>query len=279
MQVIDFARSFLTFRVDVLKQPPTTFTHEPIVTLNNARILLECRCVITDKPTARTEEFVLGASCKTERVGPDRDIWVQPNADFAPVFSKRQFLTIKTYDRVGRQLPFYPPSNGLQSDRHSGLVAEAFDNVRIDLARTEGETLSSAKAIIDSILNNDPQVAHTTYETDRYLVELQYPIKTINASEREGIYQTDTGPILFPDLSRDWDELIDGMQLAYSAFNCPDWIEFIVRVPTPINEEISVYHYSQSERVTCTNRILRCVPVREIPRPHVAAETFAKSTT
>lgn len=279
MQVIDFARSFLTFRVDVLKQPPTTFTHEPIVSLNNARILVECRCLITDKHRGQTEEFVLGASCKTERVGPDRDIWVQPNADFAPVFSKRHFLTIKTYDSVGRQLPFYPPTNGLQPDRHSGLVAEAFDNVRIDLARTEGETLSSTKAIIDSILNNDPQVAHTTYETERYLVELQYPIKTINASEREGIYQTDTGPILYPDLTRDWDQLIDSMQLAYSAFNCPDWIEFLVRVPTQLGEGISVYHYARSERVTCRNQILRCVPAREIPRPHVATENFAKSKT
>ena len=27
------------------------------------------------------------------------------------------------------------------------------------------------------------------------------------------------------------------MELAYSAFNCPYWIEFILRVPTPISDE------------------------------------------
>ena len=36
--------------------------------------------------------FALGANCKTEQVGVDRDIWMEPNADFVPIMSGLRFL-------------------------------------------------------------------------------------------------------------------------------------------------------------------------------------------
>ena len=87
MQTVDFARSFLLFRNDYLKRPAPTASHAPPSSLNNVRILLECVCEIADKQADKAQTFVLGASCKTERVGVDRDIWLHPNADFAPMFS------------------------------------------------------------------------------------------------------------------------------------------------------------------------------------------------
>ena len=81
--VCDFSRSFLTFRLDFEKKAPATVSHRPPYSLNNARIQIECRCRLTDKRTGEMQTFVLGASCKTERVGVDHDIWTEPNADFA----------------------------------------------------------------------------------------------------------------------------------------------------------------------------------------------------
>ena len=98
MKLIDFSRSFLTFRIDTLKKPPITVSHKPPFTLNNVRIPIECRCRITQKSTGMAEDFVLGANCKTERVGVDRDIWHHPNADFVPIFSQKRGLAIKTFD-------------------------------------------------------------------------------------------------------------------------------------------------------------------------------------
>ena len=46
------------------------------------------------------------------------------------------------------------------------------------------------------------------------------------------------------------------MQLAYVAFNTSSWAEFIVRVPTPLTEEISVYHYSENVRLDTHNQII-----------------------
>ena len=71
--VLEFARSSLTFRVDWDRMAPKTFSHKPPYALNNARIQLESRLRVTERGSGRVHTFVLGASCKTERVGADVD--------------------------------------------------------------------------------------------------------------------------------------------------------------------------------------------------------------
>jgi hypothetical protein len=257
MTAIDFCDSYLTFRVDCKKFAPVTVTHKPRWTLNNARIQIECRCTIADLTTRQREEFVLGASCKTERVGEERDLWLQPNADFAPIYSERSFMHLKTYDRVGQSMAFYLSSRGEQSDRFSGSVGDAFDNVRIDLTTVDALALRSTDDIVTATLSNQPLVAHTRLVTDRYQVDLEYPIKTMNVNERENIYQTDTGPVLLPDLTRDFDDLINGFELAYCAFNNPSWIEFLVRAPSEVAPGTSVYHYCKPVRYEAQSSLYR----------------------
>ena len=257
MKTIDFARSFLTFRIDTSKKDPITVSHKPPFSLNNCRIPIECRCEITDKRTKRSEEFVLRANCKTERVGVERDIWTQPNADFVAIFSRTRFLTLKTFDRADRRVMLYPPSRGEQSQRLAGSVAEAFDSVRIDLSHCEGTILETADQIVGAVLENWRLVARTEIENKDYVALIEYPIKTMNANERDKIYQPDTGPVILPDLSRKSEDLINGLELAFVAFNSPSWAEFIVRVPTLVAEGISVFHYSRPVRLDTTNEVVR----------------------
>ena len=47
------------------------------------------------------------------------------------------------------------------------------------------------------------------------------------------------------------------MRLAYSAFNVPDWIEFLVRGPTRLTDDISVWHYSEPVRRDVHNEMFR----------------------
>ena len=54
--------------------------------------------------TGTTQTFVLGASCKTERVGAERDLFLEPNADFMPVISDDSFMHLKTFARIGPRL-------------------------------------------------------------------------------------------------------------------------------------------------------------------------------
>ena len=200
---------------------------------------------------------MLGASCKTERVGGEGDIWLEPNADFCPIFSDDRYLSLKTYSQVGTTMELFPPGSGSQSDRQTGLIDETYDSVKIDMTECEGTPLDSAQEIVEAVLANQNLVARTELENDRYHALIEHPVKTINANERDWIYQTDTGPVLFPDLSVEPDAMLTSLELAYSAFNCPDWIEFIVRRVTPTTSDVSVYHYSDAVRCDSRNQMLR----------------------
>src|SRR5262249_16602211 len=146
----------------------------------------------------------------------------------------------------------------------TGRIADAFDRVTTHISHSEGEWLRSSGEIISAVLSHAPLTAQTQFETDQYIATLQYPVKTINASDRDNIYQTDTGPVLFPYLTGDPDSLIEGMDLAFCAFNCPEWAEFLLRVPTPVADNTSVLHYSRSIHLETRNRLLRLETPRQI---------------
>ena len=259
MQTVDFARSSLTFRIDYLKRVAETGSHEPPSSLNSARILLECVCEIVDNETGAAQTFVMGASCKTERVGVARDIWIHPNADFVPILSQDRYLIVKTYEVANMGVPFFPPSRGMQPERQVGNVADAYDNLSLDVRRVEGEILETPAQIVEATLDpsGPPLVGRTVINEGRYTAVLEFPVKTMNASERDFIYQTDTGPVLMPDFSREPDDLITGFEMAFVAFNSPDWAEFVVRVPTSVGEGIEVYHYSKFVRLDTQNQVFR----------------------
>lgn len=256
MRTVDFSRSFLTFRINTLMKSPITTSHKPPYSLNNARIQIECRCEIREKQTGTSHEFVLGASCKTERVGVERDIFTEPNADFAPIFSRHLFMNLKTFDRADKGVMFYPPERGVQPERQFGKVAEAFESVQIDIHHCEGEALETPEEIVKAVLAKHPAVARTEIEGERYVALIECPVKTMNVNERDMIYQTDTGPVLFPDFSREPEDLIRGFELAFASFNCPMWTEFIVRAKTPVAEGVTVYHYSKRVRVDSRNQVV-----------------------
>jgi hypothetical protein len=248
-KVLDFARSTMTFRIDIDKMPPKTLSHRPPYPMNNARVVLDSRCRITELATRRTHTIVQGASCKTERVGADAALWLVPNGDFIPIFSDDAFMHIKTFARAGMGSQLESPGGGEQPDRLRVPIEGTFERVHLDLVELDGEPLDGAEAIVEAVLANERLVGVHRLESDRYRVEIEYPVKTINANERDWVYQTDTGPILFPDLDCEPDELLTRLELAFTAANNPDWAEFIVRTPTPVAEGVEVYHYSKAIRL------------------------------
>ena len=258
MIVPNFAASFLTFRIDWNLKQSLTSSHKPPFTLNNARIQIESTCKITDRVSGAAETFVLGASCKTEYVGVDRDMWTAPNADFCIILSAESFLILKSWDRKNKGVMLYPASLGEQPERQSGRVIDTYERVRFNVRNVTAKRLDGRQAIVEATLANDILVGRCAYVLhDRFDVEIDFPIKTMNANEREWVYQTDTGPILFPDLSADCDSWIDSFYLAYVAFNNDDWAEFILQVPTPLNESVSVNHYSRAVQMKTRNSIYR----------------------
>jgi hypothetical protein len=164
-------------------------------------------------------------------------------------------MHLKTYAQCGMDVELFGQGGCRQSDRQHGLNRQAFDDVRIDLVERDAEELTSARTIVDATLANRPLIARTTLDSERYSAVIEYPVKTMNANERDMIYQTDTGPVLFPDLEGEFENMIAGFELAFAAFNCPDWTEFIIRAPTQVAGEVRVQHYSRKLRVDCSNQV------------------------
>jgi hypothetical protein len=261
VRVLEYARSSIFFRIDLDVRMPKTLSHEPPYRMNNARIQIDGLCRVTERATGRLHTFVLGGDCKTERVGADADLFLDPNADFIPLFSDDSFMHIKTFARAGTVAQAYPPGSGEQKDRLTTKIAETFDRVHLDLIEREGELLAGAREIVDAVLANDVLVGIHRFSTERYTAEIEYPIKTINANERDIVYQTDTGPILIPDLDRDPEDLLVGMELAFTASNAPDWAQFVIRTRTPIADGVEVYHYAKLVRMDgIENEFYRIAP-------------------
>jgi hypothetical protein len=257
IDVTDFDRSYIRWRIDTTKKEAVTVSKKLPMTLNVVRIALECRVLITERATNLTTEYVLGTSCKTEQVSVTEGIWHQPNADFCVIAARQEFMAVKRWDRADKGVLRYPPTLGAQPERQVEDPRKAFDGFSIDVALRPGRILSSIDEILEVLPSNAPVASHTEYEVSGYHVLIEYPVKTVNYSERERYYQVDTGPVLLPDFRGRHARMIERLRLAYVAHNCPDWTEFIVNVPTPLTDDIKVHHYSQSQRIEgTTNRLI-----------------------
>lgn len=260
MNTTDFNRSYLRFRLEPAAQAPITVTGTMPTLVNNVRINLECRCELTHRPSGRRHTYILGASCKTERVGVERDCWMLPNADFCLVASEDEFLVIKSWAQANMPVADNGAATQTLLDRQSGSSREAWTTFDFKLRPASGQALTSLEQIIGAIQSDRSINARTEYIDGDWNVMIEHPVKTINYSEVDKVYQTDTGPVLLPDLSADrlarGPRLIDCFDLAYSAFNSASWTEFIVNVPTPISDGARVNHYSKSRRIEPVQNVL-----------------------
>jgi hypothetical protein len=84
----------------------------------------------------------------------------------------------------------------------------------------------------------------------------EFPVKTMNTRRADDLYQVDTGPLAFPDLTKRHERNVDGISLAFVAFNAPDFADFVVEVPTSLGEGMpEVHHYSELISLPAQNRV------------------------
>jgi hypothetical protein len=251
--LIDPVASFVTWRVDTLRKPPTTASHRPPRTLNNARVPLDCITWLRDPVSGASDRLLLGMSCKTERVGVAEDMWLSPNADFVPVVADAHFLAIKTYARVGMGVSLYPPGSGTQPERQVVTSEEAFDAVHVRLTEVEAEPLADPDGIVAAVLAGRRLLTRMELVLEGLEVVLLFPVKTINVNERDMEYQIDTGPLAIPAHRREG-PLVSTAELCFVASNRPHHAEFLVRAPTPAGEGVAVHHYSRVLKVAARTR-------------------------
>jgi len=231
MTACDFGRSFATFVTEGRG--------------NNARIQVEAICDVVE-PGGQTR-YVLVASCKAEDTYAAADLFRLPNYDFCAVFSLQEYCIV----RAGLPLT--------ACWRDSGLNADRFEEVRIDLAEAPARACEDARAVVQATLGNAPLVGRTELlDADgQVCARLEYPIKTMNANDIEWIYQIDTGPVIVPDLDRQVELGVERLDLAFIAWNRPDGAELIVQAPTQIaHSDSCVGHYSEVRKFAARNEVL-----------------------
>ena len=259
MKVCDFARSFFIFSIDLEKKQPITVSQPPPWTKNNSRMAVICRCLVSNAKTGNNTEYLLSASCKSEQVYVEKDVWHPLNADMCMIASVNEIMTVKSWDRNNKGVMLFPESLGEQPERQPGLNADAFDSMTISVKMVEGKLLETNNEIVEAGLEFEPLVSQTEFDlkTGEHIL-LEYPVVCANFSRRHNSYQVDTGPVLWPDLSIEGRLFIEKLRHAFIAYNCPGWAELIVNVPTKVSEDISVNHYSKSVRIENTiNRMIK----------------------
>jgi hypothetical protein len=217
---------------------------------NEVRFWVESRTRIIDEQTGVSEDYIQVGSCKGERTFAPSNLFQDDNYDFMPVFGpqysaafrRKAYLNPQYKECLSSQdFPFGGPKYHL---KEGAKVEELHDNEAIRAATYAFIPIVSQT----EIWNEETQL--------RAIIEC--PAKTINTCRDSDVYQVDTGPIVFPDLSLRHDRHVDGISLAFVAFNAPHFADFVLEVPTTVGEgdqSCELHHYSKLLSLPARNTI------------------------
>ena len=246
MTPLDYGRSFL-----VGKSPE-----------NEARFWVESRTRITDEQTGAVEDYIQAGSCKSEHTFAEKDLFMENNYDFIPVFGPNFGIIFRRPASFSKQYKICMRDRNMWGGQKYHIVEAE-----------RSEELPTNKAVIESTHRCLPVVAQTEIwnaETGLRAV-IEYPVKTLNINVEKNMYQVDTGPVALPDLSARHDRHVDGISLAFVAFNVADFADFVIEAPTPIyrhgrpDEEVCrVHHYSRLLSLEAKNRLYAVETVEKL---------------
>ena len=218
---------------------------------NAVRFWVESRTTLFDDQAGTEITFLQCGSCKSEHTFAKENLFIQDNYDFMPIYGGEDMLIFRRHVDV--------------RDRYRQLrkVVELWGkpNMKLAYGKTVRE-LKTFEEIRDATATEVPIAAQTeiTNKETGLRAVIEYPVKTMNISIDESIYQVDTGPIALPDLSKRYDPAVDSVRLAFVAFNAPHFADFVIEQPTPVvkdeQELCRVYHYSNPISLPAKNSVL-----------------------
>lgn len=213
---------------------------------NRVRFWVESRTRVVDTRTGKHEDYLQCASCKSEDTFAAKDLFLADNYDFLPIFGPEYGLIFR---RKASATPSY------RDVRASNKMWDG-QTLRLRPAKS-ARLLDSTAAIRKATHDGLPLVSQTEFanEATGLRAIIEYPVKTMNIHDAKDLYQVDTGPVAFPDLSRRWDRLADSISLAFVAFNAPGFADFVIEAETVTPNGARVEHYSKRATVTGVNRL------------------------
>lgn len=216
---------------------------------NSVRFWVESRTVLIDGDTPT--EFYQCGSCKSENTFGEKDLFYADNYDFLPILGDGHWLVFR---RTARLNPNY---------RAIKKVEEMWGPPALKLREAKRvAVLDTWEKIRDATAAVVPIVSRTELSDDATGLKaiIEAPVKTLNISIDKSMYQVDTGPVAYPDLSQRYDPRIDCLKLAFVAFNAPHFADFIVEQPTAVvedeQEKCQIHHFSSPFSLSAKNTLL-----------------------
>ncbi len=219
--------------------------------MNSVRFWVESRTRIIDDAAGTWADYYQCASCKSENTFAIKGLFMEDNYDFLPILGEGLWLVFRRPAYVSERYRSVKPVEEMWGD----------PELRLEAAPIVTE-LDTWEQIRDATAAAIPIVTQTELwnEETRLRAIIECPTKTMNISLEKQMYQVDTGPVAYPDLSKRYDPAIDCLSLAFIAFNAPDFADFVIEQPTPVivngEEKTQVYHFSNPFSVTARNRVI-----------------------
>ncbi len=247
----DFQASFMTWDFPYREDPRPHARHN-CPHGNMARIQLDALIGVIAKETNESERFALIAPCRTEWVYAENRLFQLPSREYRNIYS----LTEQ------RSMGYGLTDDAERSRGH--LVSDDFRSLEIDVQTfRRTRVLRTPEEIVKATADKIPLVGQTLIDLPdtKHCYVLQYPIKTMNFQPKTNSFQVDTGPVLVPDFKIEAEHVIDWLEMAHIAYNRLDRAEFILRRPTPIEDEdgktlCHVQHYSEVREDPAVTQIL-----------------------
>jgi len=233
-------------------------------------------------PDGTSEDFIWAPPCKAEHTFGAGDLFAPDNYDGSRIygpnrivwFRKKSSVRERVNERTRSWRTLYPADWAWGGMIHHSVEAQT------------PQELTTNDEVLQATYDWLPLIAQTEIWNDdtglRAIIE--YPVKTMNTisssdlermrsdkadtatydlvdpGDNQGVYQVDTGPVVYPDLSQRYDPTEEGLSLAFVAFNTRDRADFILDVPTPVTDPserlvAEVHHYSKRMTVLATNRV------------------------
>lgn len=212
---------------------------------NEVRFWVESRTRIIDEASDHSEDYVQVGSCKSEHTFAKDNLLHEDNYDFLPVFGPEWSVVYRRH------------ANLRDSYREIRRSAEWWNGQQYHLiVGSDVEELTSDAAVREATYDSVPIVAQTQVRNEETGLQaiVEYPVKTMNTNRANDIYQVDTGPVAFPDLSQRHARHVDSLSLAFVVFNAPHFADFVLEAPTRVGDE-QVYHYSKLVSLAAVNRL------------------------
>ena len=216
---------------------------------NRVRFWIESRTRIIDPESAAPIDYHQCASCKSENTFAPKDLFHKDNYDFLPIFGPVDGV-------IFRRKAWLNPDYRQIKKSAEMWEGQVYKQVRPRAVRL----LRSNREIREATHSGVPIVAQTeiTDSRTRLRAIIEFPVKTMNIHDGRDLYQVDSGPVAFPDLSRRYTRPAESLSLAFVAFNAPGSADFVVEEPTAIPDAGRVHHYSRLQSLPAVNRLFAC---------------------